>query len=422
MFFYEYEYENGYNWKRVYYNVPDAEEVKDSLQRISTICREELKNMYLDQSIPQSYLKYELDQIRRNKLAVEIEILFESLEIGREKGYTEELYIPPFSGTLTLFLLRKKLGLPAMNPLPPHYRCDLDGYVKFDEKQTGYGMNLPDCKCPRCGKMLKKDGYDLLKYQNPIYAELEIPLAPSVHKIICSAIAERFRRVKPEKSIEYRRILYTSFSKAEIIGNLRNIIGPVPNEYEKQVLRKTLKNIKENFIAWVEPFSLKPGISGFAPSGIVEISVSDFQMKPGISELLPAGIEEIRVCDFQTLVRLYCHMHGNFGKPKCVSNLTNPLFFVTKEELADKLLSYGVPKHEVFRLGMEDTYIEAEWEQIYDTYQIHPEMQKLCNNLVRLVSTFEGIWSAQLQYQEAWYQIHYPKEYEECSAPFREST
>ncbi|CDA90456.1 dNA polymerase III polC-type [Firmicutes bacterium CAG:238] len=400
MFFYEYEYENGYNWKRVYYNVPDAEEVKDSLQRISTICREELKNMYLDQSIPQSYLKYELDQIRRNKLAVEIEILFESLEIGREKGYTEELYIPPFSGTLTLFLLRKKLGLPAMNPLPPHYRCDLDGYVKFDEKQTGYGMNLPDCKCPRCGKMLKKDGYDLLKYQNPIYAELEIPLAPSVHKIICSAIAERFRRVKPEKSIEYRRILYTSFSKAEIIGNLRKRIGPVPDEYEEQILEKTLKTMAEELTA----------------------SFEKFPMEPHISDLAPAGIEEMKICDFQTLVRLYCHMHGNFGKPKCVSNLTNPLFFVTKEELADKLLSYGVPKHEVFRLGMEDTYIEAEWEQIYDTYQIHPEMQKLCNNLVRLVSTFEGIWSAQLQYQEAWYQIHYPKEYEECSAPFREST
>ena len=400
MFFYEYEYENGYNWKRVYYNVPDAEEVKDSLQRISTICREELKNMYLDQSIPQSYLKYELDQIRRNKLAVEIEILFESLEIGREKGYTEELYIPPFSGTLTLFLLRKKLGLPAMNPLPPHYRCDLDGYVKFDEKQTGYGMNLPDCKCPRCGKMFKKDGYDLLKYQNPIYAELEIPLAPSVHKIICSAIAERFRRVKPEKSIEYRRILYTSFSKAEIIGNLRKRIGPVPDEYEEQILEKTLKTMAEELTA----------------------SFEKFPMEPHISDLAPAGIEEMKICDFQTLVRLYCHMHGNFGKPKCVSNLTNPLFFVTKEELADKLLSYGVPKHEVFRLGMEDTYIEAEWEQIYDTYQIHPEMQKLCNNLVRLVSTFEGIWSAQLQYQEAWYQIHYPKEYEECSAPFREST
>lgn len=400
MFFYEYEYENGYNWKRVYYNVPDAEEVKDSLQRISTICREELKNMYLDQSIPQSYLKYELDQIRRNKLAVEIEILFESLEIGREKGYTEELYIPPFSGTLTLFLLRKKLGLPAMNPLPPHYRCDLDGYVKFDEKQTGYGMNLPDCKCPRCGKMLKKDGYDLLKYQNPIYAELEIPLAPSVHKIICSAIAERFRRVKPEKSIEYRRILYTSFSKAEIIGNLRKRIGPVPDEYEEQILEKTLKTMAEELTA----------------------SFEKFPMEPHISDLAPAGIEEMKVCDFQTLVRLYCHMHGNFGKAKYVSDLTNPLFFVTKEELADKLLSYGVPKHEVFRLGMEDTYIEAEWEQIYDTYQIHPEMQKLCNNLVHLVSTFEGIWSAQLQYQEAWYQIHYPKEYEECSAPFREST
>ena len=400
MFFYEYEYENGYNWKRVYYNVPDAEEVKDSLQRISTICREELKYMYLDQSIPRSYLKYELDQIRRNKLAVEIEILFESLEIGREKGYTEELYIPPFSGTLTLFLLRKKLGLPAMNPLPPHYRCDLDGYVKFDEKQTGYGMNLPDCKCPRCGKMLKKDGYDLLKYQNPISAELDTPLAPSRHKIFCSAIAERFRCVKPKKSIEYRRILYTSFSKAEIIGNLRKRIGPVPDEYEEQILEKTLKTMAEELTA----------------------SFEKFPMEPHISDLAPAGIEEMKICDFQTLVRLYCHMHGNFGKPKCVSNLTNPLFFVTKEELADKLLSYGVPKHEVFRLGMEDTYIEAEWEQIYDTYQIHPEMQKLCNNLVRLVSTFEGIWSAQLQYQEAWYQIHYPKEYEECSALFREST
>ncbi len=399
MFFYNYEFE-GDNRKHVYYDVPDAEEVKDSLHRISTICREELDNLYLDLSIPQSYLKYELDQIRKNKLAIEVEILFESLEIGCEKGYTEELYIPPFSGTLTLFLLRKKLGLPAMNPLPPHYRCDLDGYVKFDEKQTGYGMNLPDCKCPRCGKMLKKDGYDLLKYQNPIYAELEIPLAPSVHKIICSAIAERFRRVKPEKSIEYRRILYTSFSKAEIIGNLRKRIGPVPDEYEEQILEKTLKTMAEELTA----------------------SFEKFPMEPHISDLAPAGIEEMKICDFQTLVRLYCHMHGNFGKAKYVSNLTNPLFFVTKEELADKLLSYGVPKHEVFRLGMEDTYIEAEWEQIYDTYQIHPEMQKLCNNLVRLVSTFEGIWSAQLQYQEAWYQIHYPKEYEECSAPFREST
>ena len=287
-----------------------------------------------------------------------------------------------------------------MNPLPPHYSCDLDGYVKFDEKQTGYGMNLPDCKCPRCGKMLKKDGYDLLKYQNPIYAELEIPLAPSVHKIICSAIAERFRRVKPEKSIEYRRILYTSFSKAEIIGNLRKRIGPVPDEYEEQILEKTLKTMAEELTA----------------------SFEKFPMEPHISDLAPAGIEEMKICDFQTLVRLYCHMHGNFGKAKYVSNLTNPLFFVTKEELADKLLSYGVPKHEVFRLGTGDTYIEAEWEKIYDTYQIPPEMQKLCNNLVRLVSIFEGIWSAQLQYQEAWYQIHYPKEYEECSAPFREST
>ena len=53
------------------------------------------------------------------------------------------------------------LGITGINPLPPHYRCDC-GYIEFIRGHLrGCGIDLPDRACPKCGKPLFRDGYNI---------------------------------------------------------------------------------------------------------------------------------------------------------------------------------------------------------------------------------------------------------------------
>lgn len=53
-------------------------------------------------------------------------------------------------------------GITEVNPLPPHYRCEVCHRSEFDvprEFQTG--VDLPDKACSVCGKKMIKDGFDI---------------------------------------------------------------------------------------------------------------------------------------------------------------------------------------------------------------------------------------------------------------------
>jgi len=50
-------------------------------------------------------------------------------------------------------------GITEVNSLPAHYRCENCLYSEFLD--TGCGFDLPDKKCPKCGQLLTKDGYDI---------------------------------------------------------------------------------------------------------------------------------------------------------------------------------------------------------------------------------------------------------------------
>ncbi|MGI6150705.1 MAG: PolC-type DNA polymerase III [Christensenellales bacterium] len=54
-------------------------------------------------------------------------------------------------------------GITEVNALPAHYRCPECKFTDFDvdHEQYATGADLPDRDCPRCGTMLKKDGYTI---------------------------------------------------------------------------------------------------------------------------------------------------------------------------------------------------------------------------------------------------------------------
>ena len=57
-------------------------------------------------------------------------------------------------------------GITEVNPSSPHYLCGECYYVDFDSDEVKTysgraGCDMPDKICPRCGKPLKKMGFDI---------------------------------------------------------------------------------------------------------------------------------------------------------------------------------------------------------------------------------------------------------------------
>ena len=55
------------------------------------------------------------------------------------------------------------IGITEVNSLPAHYRCGSCLYSEFfdQDASVGCGFDLPEKTCPKCGKPLIKDGYDI---------------------------------------------------------------------------------------------------------------------------------------------------------------------------------------------------------------------------------------------------------------------
>ena len=78
----------------------------------------------------------------------------------REKGQYASLFGP--TGTEWLAFL---LGASDVDPLPPHMLCPSCHFVDFvrskDGKKVRCGWDLPETRCPKCGKPMIRDGHDL---------------------------------------------------------------------------------------------------------------------------------------------------------------------------------------------------------------------------------------------------------------------
>ena len=137
--------------------------IPHSDETLTEICYNKAHSMYGDPlpAIVEERLQRELGSIIKNGYSVMYiiaqKLVWKSVEDG---------YLVGSRGSVGSSFVATMSGITEVNPLPPHYYCTNCHYSDFDSPEVkAYagrcGIDLPPRMCPRCGKPLKKDGFDI---------------------------------------------------------------------------------------------------------------------------------------------------------------------------------------------------------------------------------------------------------------------
>ena len=131
--------------------------IENALENIISTCTENMKKLYpagIPTPIQERYAQ-ELELLKKSDTIDDFEI-FRLLSKEAKKSST----IIQMRGTVIGSFIYFLLGENCFNPLSVHYYCSDCGY--FEEVQTHlFGIDLPDKKCPNCGKDILADGFNL---------------------------------------------------------------------------------------------------------------------------------------------------------------------------------------------------------------------------------------------------------------------
>ncbi len=157
--------------------VTNTNKVADMCDRISPIsdekcpphidgCEDDIRNITMEKAhklygdpLPQivkERLDKELDSIIKNGFSVMYIIAQKLVWDSNDHGY-----IVGSRGSVGSSLVAYMTGITEVNSLKAHYRCPNCKYSDFSDHGFKNGFDLPDMKCPKCGKWLEKDGMDI---------------------------------------------------------------------------------------------------------------------------------------------------------------------------------------------------------------------------------------------------------------------
>lgn len=137
--------------------------IENSDQELRDICYAKAHAMYGD-PLPETVterLERELNSIISNGFAVMYIIAQKLVWKSNEDGY-----LVGSRGSVGSSFVATMAGITEVNPLSPHYYCRNCHYSDFESEEVkayagGCGWDMPDKKCPVCGEMLAKDGFDI---------------------------------------------------------------------------------------------------------------------------------------------------------------------------------------------------------------------------------------------------------------------
>ncbi|MBD5482229.1 MAG: PolC-type DNA polymerase III [Lachnospiraceae bacterium] len=137
--------------------------IENSDQILTDICYNRAHELYGENlpEIVEKRLKRELNSIISNGFAVMYiiaqKLVWKSVEDG---------YLVGSRGSVGSSFVAFMAGITEVNSLAPHYRCANCFYTDFDSEEVAAfsgrsGCDMPDKTCPKCGKPLVKDGFDI---------------------------------------------------------------------------------------------------------------------------------------------------------------------------------------------------------------------------------------------------------------------
>ena len=137
--------------------------IPHSDETLTEICYNKAHSMYGDPlpAIVEERLQRELGSIIKNGYSVMYiiaqKLVWKSVEDG---------YLVGSRGSVGSSFVATMSGITEVNPLPPHYYCTNCHFSDFDSPEVkAYagrcGIDMPPRMCPRCGKPMKKDGFDI---------------------------------------------------------------------------------------------------------------------------------------------------------------------------------------------------------------------------------------------------------------------
>ncbi|MBE5843065.1 MAG: PolC-type DNA polymerase III [Butyrivibrio sp.] len=137
--------------------------IEDSDATLTKICYDKAHEIYGEDlpEIVEERLERELNSIIKNGFAVMYiiaqKLVWKSVEDG---------YLVGSRGSVGSSFVAFASGITEVNSLSPHYVCPKCKYSDFDSEEVlAYGGNsgcdMPDKRCPKCGAMMNKDGFDI---------------------------------------------------------------------------------------------------------------------------------------------------------------------------------------------------------------------------------------------------------------------
>jgi len=174
---------------------PSIEGAEETLRKT---CLERAHSIYGD-PLPKEIedrLMTELNSIIGNGYAV----MYVSAQMLVKKS-NEDGYLVGSRGSVGSSFAATMAGITEVNPLDPHYICPSCKYLEWGDKDKyDCGIDMPEKKCPRCGRELRRDGFTIpfatfLGFEGNKEPDIDLNFAgeyqPRAHKYVGKIFGEK---------------------------------------------------------------------------------------------------------------------------------------------------------------------------------------------------------------------------------------